>query len=175
VACEVGKTEAAVALLETPGGVAALDTPKDKGWTPVHIAAYFGRAEVLTHMLHTVVDLDLNRATDGGSTPLYLAAQQGCVEVVKQLCNVAASDRTRVDVNYRPRKGGPTPLVVAAKHGRVEVCDLLLKCGADINAETSAGVNAVHTAAIGRRSAVLRLLVDAGAHPLSAKVEKNKQ
>lgn len=100
----------------------------------------------------------------------YLAAQQGQVEIVKQLCEV---DRHKLDINHRQRKEGPTPLIIAAKHGHLEVCDLLIKANADINAETAVGINAVHTAAIHRNNPVLRLLIDAGAHPLSQKTTKS--
>eukprot|EP00038_Savillea_parva_P030329 m.77084 g.77084 ORF g.77084 m.77084 type:complete len:1322 (+) comp9113_c0_seq1:214-4179(+) len=170
VACEHGMSEAVVALLEAPGGTQALDTVKSGGWTAVHIAAYMGRPDITQHVM-SMPNVNLNRTTDKGSTPLYLAAQQGHIDVVNQLCQV---DRQKVDINHRQRQSGPTPLIIAAKHGHVEVCDLLIKAGADINAETGVGVNVVHTAAIHRHNPVLRLLIDAGAYPLSQNHKRTK-
>jgi len=169
VGCEEGMSEAVVALLEAPGGTKALEMEKSGGWTPVHIAAYMGRADITQHIFSNMA-VNLNRVTDTGSTPLYLAAQQGKVDIVKQLCDV---DRHKLDINHRQRKDGPTPLIIAAKHGHLDVCDLLVKANADINAETGIGVNAVHTAAFHRHNPVLRLLIDAGAHPLSQKTAKS--
>jgi len=74
---------------------------------------------------------DVNRPSPMGTTPLYAACGMGSTEVVRLLIAKGA------DVNGRALEEGITPLIAAinAEPIKIEIIQLLLKSGADPNAE----------------------------------------
>ena len=88
---------------------------------------------------------------------LYQAANDGDVNAVQ----AAISDGA--DVNFID---GETALMAATHYGHTEVVKLLLENGADVNAKTHRGINAMYIALVSERTEVIKLL-------LSAKVDVN--
>ncbi|KAG5886403.1 hypothetical protein JTB14_030762 [Gonioctena quinquepunctata] len=87
---------------------------------------------------------------------LVRAAAQGHLEVVRALLKNAP--RGAVE----GRSSGKTALQVASHQGHVQVVDLLLKCGASVNASDNDGDTCLHYAAFGNQPEVLDLLVKTG-------------
>lgn len=53
------------------------------GWTPLHLATYFGHRDVMEILLHR--DADINAINDNGDTPLHKAAFIGREDIVMML------------------------------------------------------------------------------------------
>ena len=87
------------------------------GWTPLHLAAWFGRSEVVRVLLDSKADVDATY--DNGWTPLHLAARQGHSEVVRVLLDAGADDNATDD-------NGRTPLHLAVEHNASETERVLL-------------------------------------------------
>lgn len=99
------------------------------GFTPLHLAAFFGHASV-THFLLKQKP-DVNAVANNGLKvqPLHSAAAGNHIGVCKMLIEHGAQVNTR-------QEGGFTPLHSAGQNGSVELIKLLLAAGADKSAQT---------------------------------------
>ncbi len=88
---------------------------------------------------------------------LYQAANDGDVNAVQAAISEGG------DVNFMD---GESPLMAATHYGHTDVVMLLLENGADVNAKTSNGLNAMYIALVAEHTEVIKLL-------LSAKVDIN--
>jgi ankyrin repeat protein len=134
------------------------------GFTPLHIAAQFGHAGVVSVLIENA-GVDLNAAMTGnefaGVTALFLAAKNNQPEVVTLLVAAGA------DVNTARVDDGCTPLHFAAQDGHAGVIAVLIEAaGVDLNAALTdgavAGVTPSYLAAQENRLDVLKLLVATG-------------
>lgn len=131
---------------------AQVNAANQDGWTPLHMAAFFGREEVarllLQHGAH------VNAANKKGMTPLHDAGDQAVVRLLlKWGANVNAVDHD-----------GETPLHFAASRGNKAVVQLLLDKGAEVNAKAIHGMTPLHVAALNDYDEeVVRLLLERGA------------
>lgn len=91
------------------------------GWTPLHYAAFEGRAEVVKYLLEK--GADKNSPAPNGFTPLMLAARGGHLEATRALLHEDA------DVAIRGPKG-ETALGIAKVRKDVELENLLRRAGA---------------------------------------------
>jgi ankyrin repeat protein len=133
----------------------------DAGFHVIHLAAYWGHAQIVRELLARGVDA---MARDvHGCTPLHIACCEqfrGVAEVVKVLLDAGAMVDARTE-------RGVTPLMLAAGHGFADanyaIMLELLRRGADPNAQDSEfGFVALHEAS-GVRT--IRALLEAGADP----------
>ncbi|KAI8905484.1 ankyrin repeat-containing domain protein [Gorgonomyces haynaldii] len=90
-------------------------------WTPMHIAAFKGRYDVVDLMLQCGSSPNALDSLD--HTPLLHSAYSGHLSVCQLLIDAGA------DVNHRVR--GRTALKAAAEQGHADVCVLLIENGAD--------------------------------------------
>ena len=124
-----------------------LNTYSHDGWTPLHLAAFFGHYDVAEVLLLNGADTELsskNTQCAHENTALHAAITNRKTGVVQLLlgqgANVNASDGD-----------DRMPLHVAAHHGDTELVELLLANGADVNAQMEDGTplanaeNAGHT------------------------------
>ena len=143
-AAALGRTYRVVELTAAdPASAGAFREPD--GFTPLHLAAYFGGAVVVRALLDARVDPDPPARNDAGMRPLHSAAATGGAgdaEVAQLLLDAGA------DANAR-QHGGYTPLHAAAHNGNVELVDLLLARGADASLTTDDGQTAADLAAAG--------------------------
>jgi uncharacterized protein len=122
-AAALGDTERLRALLDAePSAVTRFS---NDGWTPLHLAAFFGHAEAVRLLLERGSDARALSINAMRNTPLHaaLAGPRG-MEVARLLVDAGA------EVNAR-QHGGYTALHAAAQHGDVALIDLLLDHGAD--------------------------------------------
>lgn len=120
-AAALGRTDDLKALLNDP---AALDGFSHDGWTPLHLASFFGHraaAEIILNAGAPVSPISTNGLKN---TPLHAATAGGRSEVARLLIERGA------DVTV-PDAGGHTPLHIAAENGLVDVVKALLARGAD--------------------------------------------
>jgi ankyrin repeat protein len=102
------------------------------GWQPLHLAAYFGRAEAARLLLDADAQVDQASRNTIQVQPLHAAAASRHAELVWILI---ASD---ADVDARQR-GGWTPLHSAAANADIDSIQALLSAGADPRAVNESG------------------------------------
>jgi adenosylhomocysteine nucleosidase len=102
------------------------------GFTALHFAAFFGKAEVARILLEAGAAADAIADNDTRVQPLHSAAASRHLEVCRLLLAAGA------DANAR-QAGGFTPLHAAAENGDPELVELFLSAQADPAATTDAG------------------------------------
>ena len=95
------------------------------GWTPLHLAAFFGKDDAARLLLNKGAQVDARSTNAMQNTPLHAAAAGKHAAVVKLLIERGAS------VNAR-QHGGWTALHAAAQNGDVEMARALVDAGADV-------------------------------------------
>jgi adenosylhomocysteine nucleosidase len=123
-------------LDEDPGHATARSAD---GFTALHLAAYFGKAEIARILLEAGAAVDAVADNEIRVRPLHSAAASRHFEVCRLLVAAGA------DVNAR-EAGGFAPLHAAAKNGDPELVELLLSAQADPSATTDAGDTPAATA-----------------------------
>jgi ankyrin repeat protein len=102
------------------------------GFTPLHLAAFFGQAETARALIHAGAEVNAVSRNEMRVMPLHSAAAARRDEVARMLIEAGA------DVNAT-QEGGYTPLHAAAQNGDIELIDLLLDRGARLDARTDDG------------------------------------
>jgi uncharacterized protein len=97
------------------------------GWTPLHLAAFFGKTEAARLLLNKGAIVNARSTNQMANMPLHAAAAGRHVEVVRVLIEHGAP------VNAR-QHGGWSPLHAAAQNGDIEMAKSLVAAGADVNA-----------------------------------------
>jgi uncharacterized protein len=96
------------------------------GWTPLHLAAFFGFADIAADLLAAGADVKARSTNAMRNTPLHAAAAGNSVAVTRALLEHGA------DVNA-PQEAGWTALHSAAQSGNIELIQLLIAAGATVN------------------------------------------
>ena len=110
----------------------ANDASSPDGFPPLGLAAFMGRADVVTYLL--AKGADLNFASPGlGFTALTGAVNSNHPEVVKILIKAGAKP------NYLYEEGAASVMTTAAANGNLEIMRTLLDAGADPNLATKDG------------------------------------
>jgi ankyrin repeat protein len=138
-AAAIGDLERLRELVE--GASAANDWSSD-GFTPLHLAAFFGQAEAARFLLQHGADLEAvtrNRRFAAGAHPLHSAVAAQDREVVALLLEAGADPNAR-------QHGGFTPLLEAAQLGNVDLVVLLLAHGTDRGGRLDDGSSAADLA-----------------------------
>ena len=98
-----------------------------------------GRIEEINTLIET--GTDVNASDQSGETPLHSASYACKPEVVSMLLNRGA------DLDACDIETGVRPLHKAAQKGCVQACELLIRHGAAMDAQTREGATALHLAA----------------------------
>jgi ankyrin repeat protein len=103
------------------------------GWTPLHLAAFFGRTDAVALLIDLGAPLDAHSTNATRNTPLH-AALAGATNpiIVRRLIFAGADIDARGAHNI-------TPLHLAASRGDSALCDLLIHRGAEIHAKMEDG------------------------------------
>jgi len=102
------------------------------GWTPLHLAAFFGHADAVRVLLDAGADHAAVSRNDLGVTPLHAALAGNRLDAAGVLIERGA------DVNA-PQAAGLTPLHYAARNNLEETARLLLARGARRDARSGDG------------------------------------
>ena len=148
-AAKNGDTDEVAALLSMDNRVTR--TFDADGWSPLHLAAHYGHADVVSLLLHNNAPVDLRSANQMANTPLHAALAGRRADVVPILLDAGA------DVNAQ-QHGGWTALHAAAANGDGALVELLLSRGADAAIANDAGVTAAAIARDRGHGAIAELL-----------------
>ena len=134
-AAAIGDTERLSVLLPDR---AAANVWSSDGFTPLHLAAFFGRVPAVRLLIARGADLETpsrNQQFAGDARPLHSAVAAQQREVAAVLLEAGADPNAR-------QHGGFTPLLAAAQSGNAELVELLLRHGADQSARLPDGRSA---------------------------------
>ena len=121
-AAALGDTQRVASLLDRGDPV---DVRSSDGWTPLHLAAYMGRAEAARALVARGAPVDAVSTNATKNTPLCAAlAGRGDDEIVRLLLEAGADSNFRAEL-------GVTPLHLAASRGSDALVQRLLEHGAD--------------------------------------------
>lgn len=109
------------------------------GFSPLHLAAFFDRPDVVRFLLERGGDPDQVTRNPMNLQPLHSAVAGGSLESVRLLVDHGA-DPDAV------QEGGWTPLMGAAGGGHEAIVELLIDAGADPNTENDQGLTAIDLA-----------------------------
>ena len=98
----------------------------DDGWTPLHVAAFFGHVQAAELLLESGADIHARSHNLMDNMPLHAAVIGHSRDLVQYLLDCGA------DINAR-QDGGWTPLHEAALRGNAEMVWLLVQRGAAVN------------------------------------------
>ena len=126
------------------------------GWTPLHVSAFSGSAELVASHIAAGAS-DLEAVGSRGETPLHLAVMSGSTPTLQALLAAGASVRSRDNVT------GATPLHLAAGQNAAPAAALLLAHGAHIDALDRRGFAPLQAALAADSAAAEQVLRDAGA------------
>lgn len=95
------------------------------GWSPLHLAGFFGLGDVVRSILRAKPDLGMKSANYMANTPLHAAIAGKCdMSAVRSLLDAGADPDAA-------GAGGHTPFHLAASRGNRELAELLIEKGAD--------------------------------------------
>lgn len=137
------------ALRVDPGALAGFTAD---GWTPLHLAAFFGRADAVDVLLEAGADLRAVSRNREGNTPLHAALAGRGVGRISTTLLARGADVRAVDA------GGHTALHHAAFRDDVGLVNAVLARGADPEARTRDGKTALAIAEARGHAAVARRL-----------------
>jgi ankyrin repeat protein len=103
-----------------------LEAHSTDGWTPLHLAAFFGWAELANTLLDRGADVNSRSTNSMENTPLHAAAAGGSVPLLDLLLKRGAHPNAT-------QEGGWTALHAAAQSGNRAMAETLLANGADVN------------------------------------------
>ncbi len=133
--------------------ITELSAKNNKGWMPLHTAAYHGHLQIAELLISQGADVQARRSE--GWTPLHLAALHGHSDI--------AGLFLKYDANPDVRKDDlSTPLHMGVQGGHREVVELLLSRGADVNARNDDGWTPLHMAAYHNHAEVAEMLIAGG-------------
>ena len=127
-ACAAGELERVERLVNA----GTINEYSADGWTPLHLAAFFGHTKVAEHLLSHDADVTARSRNPNGNTPLHAALAGNHKFVAGLLIGRGA------DVNA-PDAAGWRPLHLAAANSNLDAIKALIAQGADVTAANGEG------------------------------------
>eukprot|EP01083_Nonionella_stella_P048343 129318_1 len=146
-ACKNGNLDVIRFLHETTEH--PLSSRNDNDNTPLHLAAWNDRFEVVNYMVKSKANLDVR--SWNGSAPLHMAAVTGYTAVVHCLVENGANLNCKAD-------NGRRPIHSAARRGYTEIVKYFVEHGADIFGKDIEGLDALEVALLGNHDETVQYL-----------------
>lgn len=123
------------------------------GWTPLHLAAFFGNLDACALLLDHGAELSAKARNPLANEPLHAAVAGGHASAVRLLIERGADPRS-------PHcQRGSTPLHLAVESDDAEIVEVLLEAGAEVGAHNDQGQTPVDVARLtGHDTLVPRML-----------------
>lgn len=153
-ASAAGQTGAALQQIERDP--ALLESHSGDGWTPLHLAAFFGHRDLANALLDRGADINSRSTNAMKNTPLHAAAAGGHTPLVEFLLKQGADPNAT-------QEGGWTALHSAAQAGNREMVETLVAHGANLNARAANEQAPLDLALMQGRQDVAELLEELGA------------
>jgi uncharacterized protein len=131
-AAAAGEIERVERLLAGAGHPASIDAYSADGWTPLHLAAFFGHTKIAEALLARGADVVARSRNGNGNTPLH-AALAGNHKFVAGLLLGSGADVNAADA------AGWRPLHLAAANNNLDAIKTLIAQGADVGAANGEG------------------------------------
>jgi len=126
------------------------------GWTPLHLAAFFGKGDAARLLLNKGASATARSTNQMANTPLHAAAAGKHAEIVKLLLDRGANANAR-------QHGGWAPLHSAAQNGDLDSARALIDAGADVSARADNNQKPLDLALTGAKQAMVEFLEANGA------------
>lgn len=153
-AAAIGNSE--TVMRELDRDPALIESHSSDGWTPLHVASYFGHRALAERLIERGANVEARSTNAMKNTPLHAAAAGRKAELVKLLLDEGA------DANAR-QEGGWSALHAAAQNGDREIIELLIAHGADLKARAANNQGALDLALMKGRQDVAEFLSELGA------------
>lgn len=137
-AIALGRADEVQTLIESdPGSASSISYD---GWSPLHLAGFFGLGEIVNLLLKTRPDLETRSVNSMSNTPLHAAIAGKCdLSAVRALLDAGADPNAAGATGY-------TPFHLAASRGNRELAELLIDKGANERALIEDGRTAAQVA-----------------------------
>ncbi len=139
----------------------SLEAHSGDGWTPLHLAVFFGHPELAAMLLDSGADVGSRSTNPMKNTPLHAAVAGAHTQCAKLLLE------HRADPNA-VQQGGFTALHEAAQSGNRQIVELLITAGARINVRAENGQTPLDLALTAGKGEMAELLERHGASLNSA-------
>jgi uncharacterized protein len=130
-ACVAGQT--ARVMDEIAANPALIESRSSDGWTPLHLAAFFGHKDLAEALIKCGANVEIRSSNAMKNTPLHAAAAGGQTSLVELLLKNGAN------ANATQEGGDWTALHSAAQNGNREMVEVLVANGAHVNARAANG------------------------------------
>lgn len=150
--------DAASVLRELDHDPTLLAAYSSDGWTPLHLAAFFGHKDLALTLIERGAQVDARSTNAMNNTPLHAATAGRKAELAQLLLERGA------DVNAR-QHGGWTPLHGAAQNGDRAIVELLVAHGAETKLRAENNQTPLDLALLHGREDIAGLLDQLGGAP----------
>jgi uncharacterized protein len=151
--CVAGQIEKVMGAIRENSSL--LQAHNTDGWTPLHLAAFFGHPELAEALLDQAAAVDVRSTNAMKNTPLHAAAAGGKTDLVQILLGRGA------DVNAR-QEGGWTALHGAAQAGNRSMVEVLIAGGADLQTRAVNNQSPLDLALLKGHGEIVSLLEELG-------------